>query len=91
MLNHQTIRDLVTQQLLDILMESSQEQIIQADEQLRDLGINSLQLARLIVQLNCELDVDPFAQGATITDMRTISDIVTTYEKALQIKTPSAS
>lgn len=89
MLNHQAVRDIVVREMLDMLMESSQEHITLAGEQLRDLGVNSLLLARLIVQLNFELDVDPFAQGATIADMRKIGDLVVIYEQALQNKTPS--
>jgi hypothetical protein len=89
MLNYQSVRDIVTRELLDLLMESSQEQVILANGQLHDLGVNSLLLARLIVQLNFELDVDPFAHGATIADARMLDDIVEIYAKELQIVTTS--
>ena len=56
------------------------------NEQLGVLGVNSLLLARLIVQLNFELDVDPFAQDATIADIRTISNLVAIYERSLHKK-----
>jgi hypothetical protein len=85
MLNYQSVRDIVTRELLDLLMESSQEQVILANGQLHDLGVNSLLLARLIVQLNFALDVDPFAQGATIANVRTLDDVVEIYAKELQI------
>jgi hypothetical protein len=39
----------------------------------------------LIVQLNFALDVDPFAQGATIANVRTLDDVVEIYAKELQI------
>jgi hypothetical protein len=50
---------------------------------LHDLGFNSLLLARLIIQLEAELEVDPFAGDVSISDARSIGALVAIYERAL--------
>ncbi|MEV0092291.1 phosphopantetheine-binding protein [Streptomyces sp. NPDC050738] len=53
------------------------------DDSLVELGLNSLFLAQLLIQLELELGVDPFEDRFSITDMRTVRDLVNAYEKAL--------
>jgi hypothetical protein len=48
-----------------------------------DLGLKSLDLARIVAVLELELGSDPFASLAAITDMRTVGDLCTAYRKAL--------
>jgi acyl carrier protein len=47
------------------------------------LGMDSLDIARLIATLELKLGVDPFAKLAAITDMRTVGDLCTAYRAAL--------
>jgi acyl carrier protein len=57
---------------------------ITADARLHDAGVNSLMLARLLVQLEAELSVDPFGQeDAAISDVRSVNDLITAYQQAL--------
>lgn len=53
-------------------------------ETLGDLGVTSLMLARLIVGLETELDVDPFgSEDAVLSDVRTVDDLATVYQNAV--------
>src|SRR5262249_49668132 len=44
-----------------------------------NLGLTSLDLAFLVAELEVELGVDPFAQRASITGVRTVDDLVNAY------------
>lgn len=48
-----------------------------------ELGLKSLDLARLVAVLELELGVDPFAQLVAITDLRTLGDLCDAYRRAL--------
>jgi acyl carrier protein len=39
------------------------------------LGFGSLELARVIAELELELDVEPFIEAFAITDVRTVADL----------------
>jgi acyl carrier protein len=57
---------------------------IQASDRLTvELGLKSLDLARLITILELELGVDPFARLVAITDIRTVGDLCEAYRRAL--------
>lgn len=57
---------------------------ITEDARLHEAGVDSLMLARLLVQLEVELGVDPFGRGdAAISDIRSVSDLITAYQQAL--------
>jgi acyl carrier protein len=57
---------------------------ISGTEELMALGMNSLMLARLIIQLASEFGIDPFAEEiASLADVRVVDDLVTAYERAL--------
>lgn len=83
MLNHEAVKVLVEQELKALLLEANDEDVyFTMQDQLHGLDINSLLLARLIVQLDAQLGVQPFANGAVLGDVRTIGDLVTIYEHA---------
>ena len=83
MLNQITIEAIVEQEIRTLLMEATDEDVsLTRQDQLHELGLNSLLLARLIVQLDTVLEVEPFATGAVIADVRTVGDLVTVYERA---------
>ena len=46
-----------------------------------DLGLESLDLAQLVAELELRLGVDPFAQGATARIV-TVGELISVYEKA---------
>jgi hypothetical protein len=48
-----------------------------------DLGLTSLDLARILAVLELELGVDPFAGLVAITDVRTLGDLCVAYRQAL--------
>lgn len=54
-------------------------------DNLVDIGLNSLMLARLVIQLAAEFGGDPFSDGsATLADAHTVDGLVTVYERALR-------
>lgn len=57
---------------------------IKDDEGLNaNLGLASLQFAQLIVSLEEEIGVDPFADLFSISDMKTVRDVVNAYSKTV--------
>lgn len=90
MLTQEAIGPLVLRELRAIVAEETEHTggldpaAITADARLHDAGVNSLMLARLLVQLEAELGVDPFGQAdAAIADVRSVHDLITAYQQAL--------
>ena len=55
---------------------------IRADQMLvEDLGLQSLDLARIVAKLEMKLQVDPFAEMVAITSIRTAGDLCAAYAK----------
>ncbi|HEV3003357.1 MAG TPA: acyl carrier protein [Pirellulales bacterium] len=48
-----------------------------------ELGLTSLDFARIIAILEMELGADPFGRCSAITDMRTVGDLCQAYRAAL--------
>jgi acyl carrier protein len=46
-----------------------------------DIGLTSLDMAQLVSSLELEFGVDPFADGVTVADLRTLGNIVRVYGK----------
>ena len=46
-----------------------------------DLGLRSLDLAQIVVKLEIELGVDPFARLVPVTSVRTVGDLCGAYAK----------
>lgn len=56
--------------------------VIQSDHALvEDLGLRSLDLAQIVVKLEMELGVDPFASLVPVTSVRTVADLCGAYAK----------
>jgi len=90
MLTKDAARPLILRELRDIVSEEAEHtdgldaSAITADARLHEAGVDSLMLARLLLQLENELGVDPFAEGhAAISDMRSVSDLIDAYERLL--------
>jgi acyl carrier protein len=78
------VRTVVHQQIQDLVIEVNSEAMpLSGDEQMTDLGLNSLMLARLIIQLEADVGVDPFAEDVVLYDVRSVNDMVTVYERAV--------
>lgn len=50
----------------------------------RDLGFSSLDIAELIALLEMDLGVDPFAEGVSIMDVRTIGQLHEVYAASVE-------
>ncbi|MFD7169268.1 phosphopantetheine-binding protein [Streptomyces violascens] len=83
MLTRDNFQAVIEKEIRELLMESHGEAgALAPTDQLTDLGLNSLLLARLIIQLEGEFGSDPFAAGKSIADLRTVGDLVRAYESA---------
>jgi acyl carrier protein len=84
MLTDEAVRDIVVAEIQGILLEDDEDhEPIAGHELLNDLAINSIALARVLVQLESELGVDPFGGGAAaIADMQSVADLVGAYQNA---------
>jgi acyl carrier protein len=47
------------------------------------LGLSSLDLAFLVAELEAEFGVDPFAKAVSITNVRSVDDLVRAYRDAI--------
>ncbi|MBX9789163.1 MAG: hypothetical protein K2Y37_09640 [Pirellulales bacterium] len=56
-----------------------------------DLGLESLDVAKVVAVLEVELEVDPFAQLVAITDVRTVGDLAEAYRRALAGETAATA
>lgn len=65
----------------NILLENKQEKIEINNEHkfTNDLGLSSLDLARLIAQLEIQLNADPFLELVSITSVKTVNDLINAY------------
>lgn len=79
----------IEREVRELLPDSDHELgTLTGEEQVHELGLNSLMLARLVVQLESTLTVDPFAQGATLAEVRSLQDLAEVYESALDDSAP---
>ncbi|WP_131739858.1 acyl carrier protein [Actinomadura roseirufa] len=84
MLTGNDVRTVVDREITALLAEATGESgPVGPADGLYDLGLDSLLLARLVITLEGELGVDPFAEGASIADVRTPDDLTAAYERAL--------
>ena len=84
-------RETVMAVLLEIVNEVTKpaEEIENLDEELLlvdQLGLASLDLARLVAILEMELDTDPFSDEVPITSVRTVGDLLDAYDPAGQAR-----
>ena len=91
MLTSQIVGEVVMREIETMLGEDTgsedhQTESINADRHLHELDINSLMLARLLIQLEDHFGVDPFVQGnAVVSDVRSVNDLITAYCSALAV------
>ncbi|MGZ8245045.1 hypothetical protein [Methylomagnum sp.] len=76
-----TIQAAVYRTLREI-QEKSNKRRVELDDGLNlvhDLGFASLDLAQLVAILEMELDFDPFSEGASIEELKTVGDVCRVY------------
>lgn len=84
MLTKTDVQSVVENEIRKLLLESnSRADALSAQDELYDLGLNSLMLARLIIQLEAELGVDPFIEAEAIADVRSVGDLASAYKRTL--------
>ncbi|MEW1912648.1 phosphopantetheine-binding protein [Kitasatospora sp. NPDC085895] len=92
MLTPTEIRELIEREARALLLDADNDAAAADDsEDLTELGFNSLTLAQLLIELEMQLGVDPFEDGVSITDMRTIGDLAQAYTAALGAEPATAS
>lgn len=78
-------REVIKTCIKEILIENGKNIEFNEDTKLVDeLGLSSLDLAELVASLELELDVDPFANGASIASIVTVKDLCEVYEKCVK-------
>lgn len=84
MLKTHEVQEIVLNEIKAALLDQEDGlEELSLDDTLMQVGLNSLILAQLLIQLETELGVDPFESDRSITDMRTIRDLVDAYDQAV--------
>ena len=84
MLTNAQVRTTVHEVVIDLLRENQTEApALTGREELHTLGLSSLTLARLVIELEAAIGVDPFAEDVVISDVRSLDDLVSVYERGL--------
>lgn len=94
MLTHSDVRAVIHGEIRTLLLEDYQELgSLQGHELLTDLGLNSLQLARLVIALEAEFGTDPFGTGEiSLADLRSVDEVAAAYVRAMEgVETPEAA
>lgn len=77
------IAELVVEEIRTISREASLEDgeitVNPEHSLIKDLGLTSLMLARLIMELGSKLETDPFSELCHISDVRTVADLINAY------------
>jgi acyl carrier protein len=91
MLTPDDVGTCVTDHITTLLVELDEEDVpeVEATSSFADLGLDSLSLARLIIELEDELGVEPFrSEEASVADLRSVGDLVRAYQDAVGRRTP---
>lgn len=84
MLTTTDITATVHEQINALLKEAGKPVLLlTGDEPLARIGLNSLLLARLIIQLEMEFGADPFEEDYVISDVRTVGALTDAYIETL--------
>lgn len=76
------IEEAVYAQLRQVLEEGNNPNVeFDNDSRLNgDMGLSSMQLAQVVLDLENVFDCDPFAEMVSVTSVRTVGDLVKAYE-----------
>lgn len=77
----ENVTDVVVAVIRGVVREQYPEvEEVRAEQGLvEDLGLKSLDLARIVAKLDNELGVDPFSEAVAITSIRTVGDLCEAY------------
>jgi acyl carrier protein len=76
--------DNITALVQELDLEETDIPAVEPTSTFPDLGLDSLMLARLIIELGEAFGVDPFeTEEASVADLRNVGDLVQVYENAL--------
>jgi acyl carrier protein len=82
MLSTHDVRAAVCEEIRSLLAESHDSvPELTGTESLIGLGLSSLTLARLLLQLEERTGYDPFTEDVVISDVRSVDDLVAAYLK----------
>ncbi|MFE9256591.1 acyl carrier protein [Streptomyces sp. NPDC006879] len=84
MLEQQEVQDIIESEIRALLLGDEDAPDFTLDDELLRIGLNSLMLAQLLIQLEAELGVDPFGEQLSIADIRTIRDLIAAYDDAIR-------
>ena len=73
------IRQTVVRVLVEVARPTPGQAGIGGGTTLAELGLRSLDLADVIARLEMEFDYDPFVEGATLAQVKTIDDLTSLY------------
>lgn len=84
------IKQQVHEAILKVVRQRSPEiESVDAGQALvGELGLKSLDIARLVAVLEMQVGIDPFARLVSITDIRTVGDLASAYERAAAGESP---
>lgn len=85
MLTRIEVRSIVLEEIESLLLEDTDEVVrVNGQESIAELGLNSLTLARLVIQLESAVGADPFTSGdQALSDVGTVDGLVAAYERAV--------
>lgn len=75
---YETVRGVAAQRGLEIAALGPQMRLVD------ELGLKSLDVARLIAMLELKLGLDPFSDLVPVTNIRTVGDLCGAYLRALK-------
>lgn len=78
------ISEVIQREIDSVLLNDEGSNGYSLDDSLLTAGLNSLLLAQLLLQLETELGVDPFAEERSIADVRTIGELIAAYDEAIR-------
>jgi len=83
--NEEALGMVIQDAIKNLLMEDEHDlSSFSPQDQLVEMGLNSLMFAQLLVELESAVGVDPFADSnVSITDMHSVEDLTTAYSLAL--------
>ncbi|MEV1026095.1 phosphopantetheine-binding protein [Streptomyces sp. NPDC050264] len=79
-----TAQQTILREIDNVLLNDEGSIQYNLDDPLLTVGLNSLLLAQLLLQLEAEFGVDPFDGDRSITDVRTVRELIAAYEDSIQ-------
>jgi acyl carrier protein len=90
MLRQAEVSAAVQEEIERLLTESTGEaESVAEQDNIYEIGFNSLLLARLLVQLEDAVGIDPFTTGASLGQVRSVAELVDVYKRAIAGAEPS--